>query len=206
MDDVQHFKETSLPKKEPFYSKLNDENITDEEYQRAKDVYKKYDCKNLGEYHDLYVRTDILLLAGVFEHFRAIYSKQYGLDRAHYYTSPGLSLDAFLKHSNVRLDLLTDYDMHLFIENGLRGGMSMVSQIYSKANNPYLKDYDRSKPTSYIHYLDANDLYGWAMNQPLPIGKFKWLKNDDINLLDIESIDVDLRKGYILEVDLEYSK
>ena len=108
------------------------------------------------------------LLADVSENFRETCLNQYGLDSAHYYTSPGLSWDALLKHSSVRLELLTDYDMHLFIEKGLRGGTSMVSERYSKANNSYLKDYDRSKPTSYIQYLETNNIYGWAMSQPLP--------------------------------------
>ena len=197
MDDFESLSETSLPKKEAFYSSLNDEDIIDEQYQHAQDVYKKFVCKNLGElYHDLYVRTDVRLLADVFEDFRATCLNQYGLDTAHYYTSPGLSWDALLKHSNIRLEL-TDYDIHLFIEKGLRGGMAMVSQIYSKANNPYLKDYDQSKPTSYIQYLDANNRYGWVMNQPLPIGKFKWLINDEIDSFDIESIGVDSKKVYI---------
>ena len=148
------------------------------------------------------MRTDVCLLADVFENFWVTCLNQYSLDPAHYYTSLGLSWDALLKQSDVRLKLLTDYDMHLFIEKGLRGGMSMVSQRYAKTNNPYLKDYDQSKPTSYIQYLDANNLYGYVMSQPLPIGKFKWLKKAEIELI----VDVDLQKGYILEVDLEYSK
>ena len=176
MDNFERFKETQLPRKESFYSSLNDGNITDEEYQHALKVWGTYNCKNLGDYHHLYVRTDVCLLADVFENFRATCLKQYELDPAHYYTSPGLSWDALFKHSGVKLELLTDYDIHLFIEKGLRGGISMVSQRFSKANNPYLKDFDRSKATSYIQYLDANNLYGWAMSQPLPIGEFKWLK------------------------------
>ena len=106
----------------------------------------------------MYVRMDTCLLADVFENFRATCLKQYGLDPAHYYTSPGLSWDALLKHFAVHLELLTDYDMHLFIEKGLRGGTSMVSERYIKLNNPFLKDYDQSKPASYIQYLDANNL------------------------------------------------
>ena len=162
------------------------------------------ECKNLGDYHELYVRKDVLLLADVFENFRKTCLNQYKLDPAHYYTSPGLSWDALLNHSNVCLELLTDYDMHLFIERGLKGGTSMVSERYSKANNPYLKYYDRSKPTSYIQYLDAYNLYGWAMSQPLPTGELKWLKN--VDSLNIHSIRPDFKRGYILEVDLEYPK
>ena len=124
--------------------------------------------KKIGDYHNLYVRTDVRLLADVFENFKRMSLKEYGLDPAHYYTSPGLSWDALFKHSKAKLELLTDYDMHLFIEKGMRGGLTMVSQRECKANNPYLKDYDPSKPTSYKLNLDANNLYGWAMSQPLP--------------------------------------
>ena len=103
------------------------------------------------------------------------------MDPAHY-TGPGLSWDELLNHSKVKLELLTDEDMHLFIEKGnKRGGVSMVSKRYSKANNPYIKGYDRSKPTSYILYLDANNLYGWAMSQALPTGEFQWLSDNEIN-------------------------
>ena len=204
MDNFERFKETQLPRKESFYSSLNDENIIDEQYQHALKVWGKFNCKNLGDYHDLYVRTDVCLLADVFENFLATCLKQYELDPAHYYTSPGLSWDALFKHSGVNLELLTDYDMHLFIEKGLWGGISMVRQRFSKANNPYLKDFDGSKATSYIQYLDANNLYGWTMSQPLPIGEFKWLNK--VDSLDIHSIQPDSKKGYIIEVDLEYPR
>ena len=94
--------------------------------------------------------------------------------------------------------------MQLFIEKGLRGGTSMVTERFVKANNPYLSDYDRARPTSYIQYLDANNLYGWAVSQPLPTGEFEWLTKDEILSTDIEPIHPDSIKGYILEVDLEY--
>ena len=122
MNNFYRFKETSLSRKKAFYSSLNDENITDEEYQHALKVWEKFNCKHFGDYYDLYVRTDVLLLADVFENFRKTCLKQYGLDPAHYYTGPGLSWDALLKHSKVQLELLTDYDMHLFIEKGMREG------------------------------------------------------------------------------------
>ena len=99
---------------------------------------------------------DTCLLADVFENFRGTCSKQYGLDPAYYFTGPGLSWNALLKHSGVRLESLTDYNTHLFIEKGLRRGLCMVSQRFAEATNPYLKDYDRSEPTSYIQYSDAN--------------------------------------------------
>ncbi|KAL9955127.1 hypothetical protein ACROYT_G036413 [Oculina patagonica] len=164
MDSWERFSETSLPDKEKFYSKLNDENITDYQYKHANNVWKTFKCENLGDYHDLYVQTDVALLADVFENFRKICLEQYGLDPANYFTSPGLSWDALLKKTGVELELLTEVDMHLFIERGLRGGISMVSKRYAKANNPYVEGFDPSKPKKYIMYYDANNLYGWAMS------------------------------------------
>ena len=174
MDSWGRFSETRLPDKEKFYSKLNDEHITDEEYAHAKTVWVVFECKTLGDYHDLYVKTDVALLADVFENFRNICQEQYGLDPAHHYTSPGLSWDALLKKTGVELELFTDLEMHLFVERGMRGGISMVSKRYAKANNPLVPDYDSSKSNKYIMYLDANNLYGWAMSKPLPKRDFKW--------------------------------
>ena len=136
-----------------------------------------FGCFNLGDYTDLYCRTDVLLLADVFESFRKPCQKQYGLDPAHYYTSPGLSWDALLKKTRVELELLTDYDQHLFIEKGMRGGISMVSKRHARANNPAVEGYDPEKPNSSILYLDANNLYGWAMSQALPTGGFRWVED-----------------------------
>ena len=150
MDSWERFSETSLPKKDDFYSKLNDENITNEEYAHVQRVREPFSCKNLGDYHDLYVKTDVALLADVFENFSKLCLTQYGLDPAHYYTSPGLSWDALLKERDVELELLTDLDMHLFIERGIRGGISMVSKRYANANNPLVEGYDPSKPKIYI--------------------------------------------------------
>ena len=115
MDSWERFSETALPAKDKFYSKLNDEHITDEEYANAQRVWEAFECKNLGDYHDLYVKADVALLADVFENFRNICMEKYGLDLAHYFTSPGLSWDALLKMTGVELELLTNVEMHLFI-------------------------------------------------------------------------------------------
>ena len=122
MDSWERFNETSLPKKESFYSKLNDEHITEDEYSHAQTVWDTFECKTLGDYHDLYVKTDVTLLADVFENFRKLCLEQYGLDPAHYFTSPGLSWDALLKKTGVNLELFTDLEMRLFVERGIRGG------------------------------------------------------------------------------------
>ena len=174
MDSFERFDETQLPEKEKFYSSLSGEGITDEEYERAKQVWETFGCRNLGYYHNLYVTTDTLLLADVFENFRKVCQEKYGLHPAHYYSAPGLSWDALLKKTGVELELLTDLDMHLFIERGMRGGISMISKHYTKANNPLVERYDQTQPTNYITYLDANNLYGWAMSQPLPKKNFHW--------------------------------
>ena len=203
MDSFEKFNETSLPPKEAFYSKLTDSHISDDDYEHAKKVWKAYECETLGDYHDLYLATHTL--ADVFENFRKTCLKHYGLDPAHYYTSPGLRWDALLKYTNIKLELLTDCNMYLFIEKGMRGGISTEMQRYAKANNPHLHDYDPDKETSYILYLDANNLYGWAMSQPLPVGNFRWMRTMPTEK-QIMSWQAKRKTGFILEVDLEYPK
>ena len=132
MDTWDRFEGPKLPPKESFYSKLSDAHISTEDYTHAQKVWATFGCKTLGDYSDIYCRTDVLLLADVFETFRKTCLCQYGLDPAHYYTSPGLSWDALLKKTGVELELLTDYDQHLFIEKRMRGGISMVSKRHAK--------------------------------------------------------------------------
>ena len=204
MDSWEHFEEPQIPPKEAFYSKLSDENISEDDYVHARRVWESFRCRNMGDYHDLYCRTDVLLLADVFETFRKKSMQQYGLDPAHYYTSPGLSWDALLKKTRVELELLTDYDQHLFIEKGLRGGVAMASKRYAKANNPYVEGYDPHKPNSYIMYLDANNLYGWAMSQSLPVSGFRWVEDCELLTASIADHPGDSPEGFIVEADLEY--
>ena len=118
MDSWEQFVEPVLPPKDAYYSKLSEAHVDDEDYAHAQKVWKAFNCKNLREYSDLYSRTNVLLLADVFETFRKTCLRQYSLDPAHYYTSPGLSWDALLKKTGVELELLTNYDMHIFIEKG----------------------------------------------------------------------------------------
>ncbi|KAK3790228.1 hypothetical protein RRG08_027443 [Elysia crispata] len=204
MDSWERFEETQLPPKEDFYSKLTGANISDSDYTHAQRVWETFGCQTLGNYTDLYCRTDVLLLADVFENFRKTSQKQYGLDPANYYTSPGLTWDALLKKTGIELELLTDYDQHLFIEKGMRGGISMVSKRHARANNPAVEGYDPEKPNSHILYLDANNLYGWAMSQPLPTGGFRWVEDCDGLVGTIKDQPADGPEGFILEVDLEY--
>ena len=177
MDSWEKFNETSLPSKKDFYSNLNMENIDDIDYRHGNNVFKRFKLKNLGEYHYLLVQSDTLLLADVFENFRNTCIKVYELDPAHFLSLPRLAWQACLKKTNVELELLTDYDMLLIIQGGIRGGICHSIQRYAKANNKYMKNYDGSKESSYIQYLDANNLYGWAMSQKLPVNDFKWIED-----------------------------
>ena len=206
MDSFEKFNKTELPTKEEFYSILNNEHISDEDYCHAKKVWNTFQLQTMGEYHNLYLKSDILLLADVFENFRKTCLQYYKLDPCHYFTSPGLSWDAMLKMTNIKLELMTDIDMFQFIEKGMRGGISYIANRYGKANNKYMSKYDENMPSKYIMYLDANNLYGWAMSQYLPTGGFKWLTEKQINKINLAQYNEDSNKGLLIEVDLEYPK
>ena len=139
--------------------------ISDSDYNHTLEAWDKLGCKTFGDYHDKYLEGDVCLLADVFESYRNRSLQTYGLDPACYITSPGMSWDAFLKQTKVQIDLMSDPIMVNMIERGLRGGISMAANNYAKANNKYLSDYNPSKPSNFIFYLDANNLYGWAMSQ-----------------------------------------
>ena len=201
MSSFEKFEDIRLPKKEDFFSAMNNEHITDEEYQHAQNVWGEFGLSSMGEYHDLYLKSDILLLTDVFENFRKACQQYYELDPAHYFTTPGLSWDAMLKMTKTKLELMSDVDMFLFIEKGMRGGISYIANRYGKANNKYMKNFNPEEASKYIMYLDANNLYGWAMSQYLPTGGFKWLTEEDV---DLSKFDDESEKGLILEVDLEY--
>ena len=206
MDTWERFSEISLPSKDDFYSNLNMENINDIDYRHANNVFKVFKLENLGDYHDLYVQSDTLLLADVFNNFRNMCVKEYELDPAHFLSLPGLAWQACLKKTNIELELLTDYDMLLMVEEGIRGGICHSIHRYAKANNKYMKNYNINEESSYIQYLDANNLYGWAMSKKLPVNGFKWLDSNKINKEFIKNYNENDKKGYILEVDVKYPK
>ena len=176
--------------------------VTNGEYDHARKVWKIVDIKTVG---DLYLKSDVLLLADVFESFRKTCSQYYKLDPCHYFTSPGLSWDAMLEMTNFKLKLMTNVDMFQFIEKGMRRGVSYNANRYGKANNKYMKEYDENAPSKYIMYL-ANNLYGRAMSQYLPTGNFRWMTDKEINKVDLGKYKTNGKKGLILEVDLEYPR
>ena len=132
--------------------------------------------RNMGDFHNHYSKKDVLLLADVFEKIIDTCLKFYKLDPCHYYSSLRLSWDAKLEITGVKLEKISDIDMYVFIQKGLRRGISYIAKRYSEANNKYMKNYDPTKPSKYISYLDMNNLYGWAMSGYLLYDGFKWLK------------------------------
>ena len=161
--------------------------------------------KTFGEYHDLYLKCDVLLLCDVFETFIDSCLKYYGLDPCHYFSSPGLAWDVMLKMSGVRLHLMIlNIDTCLFIKKGMRGGISYIAKRYCRANNEFVKGYDSSLEKSFITYWDVNNLYGAAVLEYLPYDKFEWLSDDEINGIDFNCVSAESDVGYILEVDLKY--
>ena len=205
MDNIEKLKDTKPPPKEAFYSKLTGKGINNYNYNHVLNVWKTFKMKTFKEYLELYNISDVLLLADVFENFRDICLKNYGLDPVYYYTAPGLAWDACLKITGVNLELLSDVDKLLMIEKGIRGGISIISNRYGKANNKYMKDFNKKEPSKYLMYVDANNLYGWAMSQKLPVHSFKWMTNKEIeNIFNNQIVQVWEKTPCILEVDLEY--
>ena len=180
MDSFEQCQEQQLPSKDTFYSSLTEKDISEIDYTHAQRVLNHFDMTDLGDYHNFYLLTDVLLLADVFKNFRDVCLQHYGLYPAHNYTSPGLPWQTALKMTDVELDLLTDIDQHLFIEEGIRGGVAMISHRYARGNAPSMENYDSSKRNNYIMYLDANNVYGWAMSQPLLTSNFKWLTDEEM--------------------------
>ena len=165
-------------------------------------MFNHFNLTDLGDCLNFYLLTNVLLLADVFENFRDVSLQHYGLDPAHNYTFPGFSRKAALKMADVELDLLTDIDQHLFIEEGIRGGVEMISHQYARANSSDMEIYNANKRNNCIMYLDANNLYEWAMPQPLPTSNFKWLTDKEMEELDVMMVPDDIPRGYILECDL----
>ena len=212
MDSWEIFNEASLPDKESFYSNLNMEDITDVDHRHVKRVFnevtpKYLSNKNLGNYHDLCIQSNTLLLADIFKNFRNMCIKVYELDPAHFFSAPGLAWKACLKKTELELELIADPDMLLMVKKGIRGGICHAIPRHAKVNNKYMKDYHKDEEDSFLQYIDSNNLYGFAMSEPLPVDGFEWM--EDLSKTDedfIKNYDKNSDKGYILEVDVEYPK
>ena len=207
MDSWKRFNETELPSKDKFYSTLNLEDISDDDYSHAINVWNTFNINNLGEYHDLYVKLDTDLLGDIFENFRDKHIEIEKLDPVYFLTTPGLSWWACLKKTGFKLELLTDENMFLTYEQGIRGGICNKVHSYAEANNKYMKNHDKNKESLFLMYVDANNLYSWAMSEMLPVDGFKWV--DDLSMFTedfIKSYDEEGDVGYLLVVDIEYPK
>ena len=203
MNDWSKFKDP-LPAREAFYSKLRSEECSEAEYEHAVKVCNSFNCKTLQDYHDLYLKTDVLLLADVFENFRSVCRTQYQLDPAHYVSSPQLSWDSMLKKTEAKLELISYPEMFNMIDKSICGGVASVMQRYSKANNKYMEIFNPDHPSKYIFYTDCNNLYGWAMSQYLPSGGFKWLTPEEATEIKWSEQKEEQPTGYFVECDLEY--
>ena len=206
MDSIEKFKEDKPPPQKAFFSKLTGKGISNKNYSYVLNVWNSFNMETMKDYHKLYNDSDALLLADVFENFRDICLKIYGLDPVYYFTAPGLAWDACLKITDIDLELLNDPDMLLIFEKGIRGGISMISNRYGEANNKYMgHGFNKNKLKKYLMYLDANNLYGCAMSMKLPTHGFKWLTSGEMEkLFKNQIVQVWERIPCILEVDLEY--
>ena len=142
------------------YGEISEDHISIKDYLTYEKIWDKFKMKNMGDYHDHYLKKDVLLLTDIFEKFIDTCLKFYGLDPCHYFSSPGLSWDATLKMVEIKLEKISDIDKYLFIEKGSRGGISYIAKRYAKANNIYMNDYDHEKSSTFITYVDMNNLYG----------------------------------------------
>ena len=183
MDSIDKFNETELPSIDKFYSKLQKKHISDKDYAHAKKVWNVFGIKTLGDYHDLYVQADTAQLSDVFESFRSTCLKVYNLDPAYFVSTSSLLFQAMLKVTKAEIETFTDIDMILMTEKGIRGGLTQVVEKHAVANNKYLDDYDSTKKDGFLQYLDANNLYGFAMCKKLPLKGYKWA---DISIFDEE--------------------
>jgi len=153
--------------------------------------------KNLQQYHDFYLTTDVLLLTDVFESFRRTMLNAHGLDCLHFASLPSMTLQMALKITDVELDLITDPDMYLMFESGIRGGVSYVSQRHARANYPTLPDYRPDELTSYLADWDCNSLYATCQMYSLPVGNFHFLGEAEIRSFDVSTVTADSPVGYV---------
>ena len=193
-DNTKKYNEQKLPDKKEFFNKINNKNISDEDYNHAKNVFEKFKCENLLDYSILYLKSDICHLSDIFQKFSKFAYETYELDPRHSYTLPGFSWQAMLKMTKIKLELISDPDMYLFLMDSIRGGISVCNKKHVIADNKYIDK--NTKNNKYLMYLDANNLYCVSMVQSLPYKNFKW--SNDLTLDKIQT--------GIYEVDIEIPK
>ena len=208
MTSFERFDETKLPPQEAFFSHLKGKSVKDVDYAHARLVWDTFAAEKadgeytMGDYHDLYLLSDVLLLADVMHNFRILCLDNYKLDPWRFYTVPGLTLSAGLKMTNATIDLIEDVDMHLFVEAGMRGGVACISKRLAETSDDD-DEVDEDGFRDFLLYLDANNLYGWAMSQRLPTGNYRWLTEKEVQEFNLDAWTDDDASGCLLEVDLE---
>ena len=198
IDSFDKFKE-GLPPIEKFHNDLKDEPCSTEDYQHVQEMWKEFGMQNLGDLCDVYTQSDTLLLADIISEYRTECWTNFELDPLHYYTAPGLAFDSALKLSGAKLEYLKEISMYQFFEQSIRGGVSVISKRFAKANNKHLPDYDPLKPSNYLWYVDANNLYGAGLLEKQPISNFTW---SSLTKEDIINYDHNSDIGYFVECDL----
>ena len=202
MSGLEKFKK-DLPWKEKLYSSLTSKNIIDKGYNYVLNVWNKSEMKTMKNYHDLYLKCDVLSLTDAFEKFMNNSLKNYVLCSSHYLSASGLTLDTMLKMTKSKLELIPDISMYIFSGKGTRDEISYISNGYSKVINKHFKFYDLKQESEHNTYLDANNLYGYATSKFLPTSGFRWI---DRNGFDSNKYTNNILKRCLLEVDLEYPK
>ena len=206
IDNMSKFDEKELRTIDNFCSKLNSSGISTKDYAHTKKVWHFFKIKDMGEYDDLYVRSDVAQLSDVFENFRSLCLKIYELDPSYFVSTPGFAFEAMLKCTKVKLELLTDKEMVVMVEKGIRGALTQVVKKHAVANHKYLPNYDSLKKSVFLQNLDANNLYGYAMNEKLPLDGYEWDNIDKFTSDFVKNDDVNGDVGYLLEADVEYPK
>lgn len=206
-DSLNVLEELGLPPKSAFYNRLTQKDITEEEYQHACAVFKAFECKTFSDYLELYQNCDVILLAEVFTSFRRTAMNYYQLDPVHFVTRADLTWNAGLKLSKIEVQLFSDVNDYVWVESQMRGGICFLGKRHVIANDPYIPEtYNPNKDNSFIICLDANNLYGFVMVQPLPYGNFRWLSEAEVKKFNILETTPTSSVGYLLEVDLDYPK
>ena len=200
MSDFEKFLE-ELPSKENFYSSLTDRKNSDKEYEQVFNIWTIFEMKKIKDYHDLFLKCEVLLLADVVEKLRNNRLKNYGLCPSYYFTASLLSWDSMLKMTKIEHELIPDPDMYIFFEKGTRGGISYISNRCSIINNKYIRSYDVKEESKHIIYLDANSSYSYVMSKFLPKSGFKWI---DPKKFDLNRYTSNSSKGCVHEDDLEF--